>query len=64
MSNQSKNLNLGISIASFVGGIIVAAIGYIKNESTITADTKGAVFLMVLGGIMFLAGVVGMFKSR
>lgn len=50
-------------VAAFVGGIIVAAIGYIKNESTIAADTKGSVFMMIVGGILFAIGAIGFFTA-
>lgn len=61
MTNQFKN-PVFWSFILFLGGILVAVIGYLKNESTIATATKGSVFLMVLGGFMFVAGVIGMFS--
>lgn len=42
----------------FAGGMIVGAFGWIKEDSTIAADTKGSVFMMVTGGAMIVAGAI------
>lgn len=47
-----------IGFGLLLGGMIVGAIGWIKNESTITAHTKGAVFLVILGLAMIAGGLL------
>ena len=39
-------------------GMIVGAIGWNRNESTIPARTHGAVFMIVLGVVMIVGGLV------
>ena len=49
-----------LSLLSFALGIIIAAWGWDKNESTIAARTHGAVAMIVVGCVMILAGIIGM----
>jgi nitrate reductase gamma subunit len=48
------------AVLSFALGMVIAAWGWDKNESTIEARTHGAVLMIVVGGIMILAGAAGM----
>lgn len=58
MTNQFKNKWFYV-LAAMVIGIVLAAWGWDKNESTIPARTNGAVFMIVTGCALFL-GAVGM----
>lgn len=61
MSNQKNtNIPLLICVISFVLGMIIAAWGWDKNESTIEARTHGAVFMIITGCIMIAGGLIGM----
>ena len=50
-----------IGVGSLLLGMIIGAIGWIKNESTIAADTKGAITLIVSGVTMIIGGLVVIF---
>lgn len=56
--NWFKKYSGYIGFGLLLGGMTVSAIGWIKNESTIAADTKGAVFMIVLGIAMIIGGLV------
>lgn len=43
---------------SFLGGMILGAWGWDKNESTIPERTHGAVTMIIVGVAMILAGLV------
>lgn len=47
-----------IGFGGLLFGMIIGAIGWIKNESTIAADTKGAVFLIVVGVALIIVGLI------
>lgn len=47
-------------IVAFVIGLIIAAIGWDKNESTLAERTHGAVFMIWSGLITAAAGLLGM----
>ena len=49
-----------LSALSFALGIVIAAWGWDKNESTIAARTHGAVVMIVIGCVMIVAGAIGM----
>lgn len=50
------------AVASFILGMAVAAWGWDKNESTIAARTHGAVTMIVVGCVMIVAGLWGMYS--
>jgi sulfite exporter TauE/SafE len=56
--NWFKKYSGYIGFGLLLSGMILGAIGWIKNESTITADTKGAVFMIILGVTMIIGGLV------
>lgn len=58
--NKKKNITLAICVIAFVAGMIIAAWGWDKNESTIAARTHGAVFMIVTGCVMIVGGLLGM----
>jgi uncharacterized membrane protein YidH (DUF202 family) len=61
MTNQKKtNIPLVICIIGFVLGMIIAAWGWDKNESTIPERTHGAVAMIWTGCIMIAGGLLGM----
>ena len=61
MSNEKKtNIPLLICVISFVLGMIIAAWGWDKNESTIAARTHGAVTMIIIGCVMIAGGLIGM----
>lgn len=47
-----------IGLLLVVSGCIIGAIGWDKNDSTIADRTHGAVFLMIAGSAMAVAGIV------
>jgi hypothetical protein len=59
LKNELKN-PATLSVLSFALGIVIAAWGWDKNESTIAARTHGAIAMIVVGCIMILAGIIGM----
>lgn len=59
LKTELKNPTLW-AVASFALGMVIAAWGWDKNESTVLARTHGAVLMIVVGCIMILAGGVGM----
>lgn len=62
MTNEKKtNIPMLICIISFVLGMVIAAWGWDKNESTIAARTHGAVTMIVIGCIMIGSGLFGFF---
>jgi predicted phage tail protein len=61
MTNQSKNPIFWSAVA-FLGGIIIAAWGWDKNESTIASRTTFSVPMMVIGVTMIVGGLIGFFK--
>jgi uncharacterized membrane protein YidH (DUF202 family) len=64
MTNQKKtNIPLVICIIGFVLGMIIAAWGWDKNESTIAARTHGAVAMIVVGCAMIVVGAIGMYSA-
>ena len=52
------------AFVSFLGGMILAAWGWDKNESTITARTQGAVPMIIIGCVMIVAGLYVFFTSK
>lgn len=48
------------AVLSFALGMIIAAWGWDKNESTIEVRTHGAVLMIVVGCVMIVAGGAGM----
>jgi uncharacterized membrane protein len=50
-----------LSLLSFAIGMVIAAWGWDKNESTIAARTHGAVAMIVVGCIMIVTGLIGFF---
>lgn len=46
-----------------LGGMIVAAIGWNKNESTIPENTHGAVTLIIIGCVMIVMGLLIFFTA-
>ena len=62
MSTQKKtNVPLLISIICFAAGMVLAAWGWDKNESTIAARTHGSVAMIVIGCVMIGGGLLGMY---
>jgi hypothetical protein len=61
MTNQKKNPIFWSAIA-FLGGIILAAWGWDKNESTIPSRTVGAIPMIVVGVTAIVGGLIGFFK--
>lgn len=59
-NSELKNPVLWSAIA-FVGGLILAAWGWDKNESTIAARTHGAVAMIIVGCVLVAAGLIGFF---
>jgi hypothetical protein len=59
---MKKNTLLAISAAAFAAGMAIGAWGWDKNESTEAKRTKGAVTMMVTGGIMIVGGALGMWR--
>jgi hypothetical protein len=49
------------AVVLFLGGWIVGAAGWIKNESTVASATHGAVLLIVIGVAMIIAGGIMFF---
>ena len=45
------------------GGMIIAAIGWNKNESTIPENTHGAIAMIVIGCAMIVSGLVIFFTA-
>lgn len=63
MSPQKKtNGPLLICIISFALGLAIAAWGWDKNESTIATRTHGAVAIIVIGCVMIVGGLIGMYQ--
>lgn len=52
-----------LSLLSFGLGMLIAAWGWDKNDSTIAARTHGAVAMIVVGCVMIVAGVIGMIST-
>jgi Na+/melibiose symporter-like transporter len=48
-------------IISFFLGMVIGFIGWQSNESTNPANAKWGVPLLVIGGIMIVGGLIGMF---
>lgn len=48
------------AVLSFVLGMVIAAWGWDKNESTIEARTHGAVLMIISGCVMIIVGLAGM----
>ncbi len=61
MSNSELKNPVFWSAIAFVGGLILAAWGWDKNESTIGARTHGAVAMIVVGCVLAAAGLIGFF---
>lgn len=57
--SELKNKWLYVAIA-MVGGLVLAAWGWDKNESTIAARTHGAVFMIITGLVLFLGGFIAL----
>jgi hypothetical protein len=49
--------------AAFIGGLVLAAWGWDKNESTIAARTHGAVGMIVTGCVLAAAGLIYFFTG-
>lgn len=58
MTNQFKSKWFYVLIAMVIG-LVIAAWGWDKNESSIPERTHGAVFMIVAGLVLFF-GAVGM----
>lgn len=62
MTNEKKtNIPLLICIIAFALGMVLAAWGWDKNESTIPQRTHGAEPMIVVGCVMIVGGLIGMF---
>lgn len=61
-NSELKNPVLWSAVA-FVGGTILAAWGWDKNESTIAARTHGAVAMIIVGCVLAAAGLIGFFTA-
>jgi len=59
LKNELKN-PATLSLLSFFLGMAIAGWGWDKNESTIAARTHGAVAMIVIGCIMIVGGLLGM----
>lgn len=62
MTNQFKNPIFWFVIVLFFGGIVVGAIGWNLNESTIAAHAKWG-WLRWVGVTMIIAGALGFFSA-
>jgi glucose uptake protein GlcU len=62
MTNQFKNKWFYVLIA-MVLGMVIAAWGWDKNESTDPARTHGAVFMIVAGLVLFFGAVGYLFMG-
>lgn len=56
MTNQFKNKWFYVALA-LVLGLVIAGWGWDKYESTIAARTKGSVFMIVTGLVMFFGAL-------
>lgn len=56
MTNQFKNKWFYVALA-LVLGLVIAGWGWDKYESTIAARTKGPVFMIVTGLVMFFGAL-------
>ena len=62
MANEkSTNIPLLIFVICFIGGMVLGAWGWDKNESTIPARTHGAVTMIIAGCTMIAGGLLGMY---
>jgi predicted permease len=59
LKTELKNPTLWY-VLSFFLGMVTAAWGWDKNESTIEARTHGAVAMIIVGCIMIAIGLIGM----
>lgn len=48
-------------VASFILGMIIGGWGWDKNDSTIPARTHGGLTMMIVGSVMIVGGLLGMF---
>lgn len=51
-------------IVSFFLGMVIGFIGWLANESTIMLHAKWGVPLIVIGSIMIVGGLLGMFLYK
>lgn len=63
-SVEKKNPLFYFIVVLFLGGMILAAWGWDKNESTMIERSRGAVPMMVIGGLMIIGGFIGMFTYK
>jgi hypothetical protein len=49
--------------AAFIGGLVLAAWGWDKNDSTIAARTHGSVAMIVTGCVLAVAGLIYFFTG-
>lgn len=61
LKKELKN-PITLSVLSFFLGMVIAAWGWDKETSTIAARTHGAVTMIVIGCIMIVGGLIGIFK--
>lgn len=63
MANEKKtNIPLLICVICFVAGMALGAWGWDKNESTIAERTDGAIPMIIIGCVMIVGGLIGMFS--
>lgn len=46
-------------LLAICAGAVIGVIGYLKFDSTKAAATHGSVTMMVIGGVLVVAGLVG-----
>lgn len=51
-------------VMSFFLGMVIAGWGWAKNESTKIERTHGAVLMIIIGAIMIVGGIIGMFTYK
>lgn len=62
MANEKKtNIPLLICVIAFFLGMIIAGWGWDKDTSTIASRVPGGAAMIWIGGIMIVAGLIGMF---
>lgn len=62
--NVEKKNPIAYFVVSFFLGMVIGFIGWLANESTIMLHAKFGVPLIVVGLIMIVGGLIGMFAYK